>query len=177
MIKRTPANVEAVQSWWRKLQPNPASGYRGDRAAIAQLRHAENIVAASLQPATIELCRALRAQPGDMSFVGLIAAILADLRSDESALPVARALGSPEGAPLCSSLRFRRILEATDLDVQLTALRRALALLKHKGHLKDLINSLLDWNDPDQRDMRRQRWLYDYYQANNPEPSPAVEPN
>ncbi len=177
MIKRTPTNVEAVQGWWRKMQPNPTSGYRGDREAIAKLRHAENVMAASLQPATIELCRALGAHSVDMSHVGLLAAVVADLRSDDTTLLIARALGNPEDAPICSSLRFRKILEATDLDVQLIAFRRALALLKHKGHLKDLINSLLDWNDPDQRDVRRQRWLYDYYQTNNPKPSPNVEPN
>lgn len=172
MIKRTPANIQAVHGWWRELQPNLTSGYRGDREAVAKLRHADNIMAASLQPAAIKLCRDLGAQPGDMSCIGLIAAVLADLRFDEVILPIARALGSPEDKPLCSPLRFRRILEATDLDVQLTALRRALALLKHKGHVKDLIDSLLDWNDPDQRDVRRQRWLYDYYQTNNPKTSP-----
>jgi len=174
MIRRTPDAQRVILAWWQQLHPNKPTGYRGDRAAVAQLRHASSVMAASMEPATINLCRALAAGPEDLGQVALFAAVLADLREDDAGHRVASALGNPTDAPLCSPLRFRRILEATDLDFQLTALRRALALLKHRGHLADLVSSLLDWNNPSRRDERRQRWLYDYYQTNNPEQSSLI---
>jgi CRISPR system Cascade subunit CasB len=169
MIKPTPENAKIILSWWREMHQDKQSGYRGDRAAIAKLRHAGTIMEASMEPAVLGLCRTLQAEPADMNQVALIAAVLADLRDAVPGESIARALGQPEGTPLCSASRFRRILEAIEPDAQLTAFRRALALLKHKGNLNDLVQSLLDWNDPYCRDTRRQRWLYDYYQTNNPE--------
>jgi CRISPR type I-E-associated protein CasB/Cse2 len=169
MIKRTPEATKAILSWWHKLHPDKQSGERGDRAGIAKLRHAATVMEASMEPAVIALCYDLGGRPEEMNQVALIAAVLADLRETSSGESIARALGQPEGAPLCSASRFRRILEASELDVQLTAFRRALALLKHRGNLADLVQSLLDWNDAVRRDARRQRWLYDYYQTNNPE--------
>jgi CRISPR type I-E-associated protein CasB/Cse2 len=174
MIKRTPEATKAILSWWHKMHPDKQSGERGDRAGIARLRHAVSVMEASMEPAVIGLCRDLDAGPSDLSQVALIAAVLADLRETSSGESIAKALGYPEDTPPCSALRFRRMLEARDLDVQLTAFRRALALLKHKGNLADLVDSLLDWNDPYRRDARRQRWLYDYYQTNNSEKSSSI---
>ncbi len=174
MIKPTPENAKIIQSWWREMHPDEPSSYRGDRAGIAKLRHATTVMEASMEPAVLGLCRNLQAGPADMNQVALIAAVLADLREAASGESIARALGQPEGAPLCSASRFRRILEAIEPDTQLTALRRALALLKHKGNLHDLVQSLLDWNDPYRRAARRQRWLYDYYQTNDPEKSSSI---
>ena len=174
MIKSTLENAKIIQSWWREMHPDKQSGYRGDRAGIAKLRHAATAMEASMEPAVLGLCRTLKAAPTDMSQVALIAAVLADLREAASGDSIARVLGQPEGTPLCSPSRFRRILEAIEPDAQLTAFRRALALLKHKGNLNDLVQSLLEWNDPYRRDTRRQRWLYDYYQTNNPEKSSSI---
>jgi CRISPR type I-E-associated protein CasB/Cse2 len=169
MIKRTPEATKAILSWWHKMHPDKQSGERGDRAGIAKLRHAATVMEASMEPAVISLCYDLGRRAEEMSQVALIAAVLADLREITSGESIARALGQPEDTPLCSASRFRRILEASELDVQLTAFRRALALLKHRGNLADLVQSLLDWNDSACCDSRRQRWLYDYYQTNNPE--------
>lgn len=174
MIKPTPENTKIIQSWWREMHPDKQSGYRGDRASMAKLRHAATSMEASMEPAVLGLCRALDAAPTDMNQVALIAAVLADLREAASGDSIAKALGQPEGTPLCSASRFRRILEATEPDAQLTAFRRALALLKHRGNLNDLVQSLLEWNDPYRRDTRRQRWLYDYYQTNNFEKSSSI---
>jgi len=174
MIRATPEASKAIVSWWYKMHPNKQTGERGDRAGIARLRHTGTVMGASMEPSVIGLCRDLKAVPTDMSHVALIAAVLADLREATSGESIARALGQPEGTPLCSASRLRRILEATEPDVQLTAFRRALALLKHRGNLVDLIQSLLEWNDPYRGDSRRQRWFYDYYQTNNPEKSSFI---
>jgi CRISPR system Cascade subunit CasB len=176
MIRRSSENVRTVIAWWRNMQPDPKSAGRGDRAAVARLRHAGGILEASMQPACIELCRALGAQYQDMNDIALIAAVLADLREDDRAQTIARALGGQDNdSRLCKTLRFQRILEASGADAQLTGLRRALALLKHRGHLADLTESLLEWNDPFRRDSRRQRWLYDYFHTNSPDQSKRQE--
>jgi CRISPR type I-E-associated protein CasB/Cse2 len=176
MIRRDSNSMKAVLAWWHNLQPDPKAGNPGDRAAAARLRHAGGILEASMEAATIELCRAFGAGYQEMNNVALIAAVLADLRQDDSRQTIARALGGPDDVSrLCKPLRFQRILEATDADAQLTAFRRALALLKHSGHAADLAASLLEWNDPIRRDSRRQRWLYDYYHTNNPDPSTRPE--
>lgn len=176
MIRRDSERMKVVLAWWHGMQPDKKTGYRGDRGAIARLRHAGGILEASMQPACIELSRALGAGFADMSNIALIAAVLADLREDDPAQTIARALGGQDNeSRLCKALRFERILEATEMDAQLTAFRRALALLKHCGHAADLTASLLEWNDPARRDSRRQRWLYDYYHTNNPDPSTRPE--
>ncbi len=169
MIKRTPEITKSILSWWHAMQPDKQTGTRGDRAGIAKLRHAATVMEASMHPPVIGLCRALQAGPKDMSEVAFIAAVLADLRENNSGATVAKALGQPEDAPVCSASRFRLLLEASSLDVQLTGFRRVLALLDHKANLHDLTVSLLDWNDSLRRDERRQRWLYDFYQTDNPE--------
>jgi CRISPR type I-E-associated protein CasB/Cse2 len=176
MIQRNEASVKAVLAWWHELQPDEATGARGDRAATASLRHAGSVLEASMQASTIDLCRRLGAGPVEMNNVALIAAVLADLRKDDRAQTIARALGGQDQmSRLCSALRFQRLLEAVGADVQLTAFRRVLALLKHAGHVADLAASLLDWNDPTRRDARRQRWLYDYYHTANPDTSTRQE--
>jgi CRISPR system Cascade subunit CasB len=174
MIRRDSDSIKAVLAWWHNMLPDPQTGDPGDRAAVAKLRHAGGILQASIQEATIELCRALGARYQDINNVALIAAVLADLRQDDRTQTIPRALGGPDDdSRLCQPLRFQRILEATEPEAQLTAFRRALAMLKHRGHVADLAASLLDWNDPARRDSRRQRWLYDYYHTNNPDPSEA----
>ena len=170
MIHQSKEAADIICRWWRGLQPDPARGQKGARAALARLRHAPTLLAAAMEPETLSLCRALSAQVQDMQKVALIAAILADLREDVRGETFARALGTPEDKPICSFFRFRRLLEATEPEAQLIAFRRALALLKHRGNLRDLAESLLDWNDT-----RRQRWLYDYYQTNNPASSAVLE--
>jgi len=176
MIRRSSDNVNTVIEWWRDMQPRPYGAGRGDRAALARLRHAGGILEASMQPACVELCRALGARYQDMNDIALIAAVLADLRKDDRAQTIARALGGPENdSRLCKTLRFQRILEAKGPDAQLMAFRRALAMLKHTAHLADLTESLLEWNDPFRRDSRRQRWLYDYFHTMSPDQSKRQE--
>jgi CRISPR system Cascade subunit CasB len=176
MIRRDSETVKAVLAWWHNMQPDTKTGYRGDRGALARLRHSGGILEASMQPASIELCRALDARYQDMTSVALVAAVLADLREDDQTQTIARALGGQDNeSRLCKPLRFQRIMEATEPDAQLIAFRRALALLKHRGHAADLAASLLEWNDPARGDSRRQRWLYDYFHTNSPDQSTRPE--
>lgn len=152
--------VNVIYNWWEGLVKNSAD--------CARLRRAGSLMKAMLEPATLNLARQLGAKIDDLEDIALIAAILANVRENKTAQSVARMLGTPEGQPVCSSLRLRRLLEAPKGESQLAAFRRALALLDHKANVRDLSRSLLEWNHPMRGTRRRQQWLYDYYHTDNP---------
>ena len=173
----------AAMAWWRKLQPYEVDGktFPGERATLAHLRRAGTIMQACTVAATFDLCRQLEASQWELETVALTAAILAHIRTDAPGR-FAGQLGAPQGKPVLqgkpalSPLRFQRLIEATEPEAQLAAFRRAIALLDRRASVRDLAESLLDWND-----RRRQRWLYDYYRAQDPaqpstqHPSPDTE--
>jgi CRISPR system Cascade subunit CasB len=170
--------------WWRGLQPNFANGERNpnaDRAALARLRRAD-LLAAMQDPTTFDLFRKLeRRRPAELPGVALCAAVLADVRENPGEhLPrdnPARTLGPPsiEAAEQAAMkpLRFRRLIEAEAPEDRLIALRRALQLAGHKLNPYELAAACLHWSEA-----RRQRWIFEYYNAGfaAPEPeAPSVE--
>jgi CRISPR system Cascade subunit CasB len=175
----------AAGLWWRRLQPylNGDPNPRADRAALARLRRAD-LLAAMGDPATIDLFRELeRNRPEDLPKVALCAAVLAAVRGE---LPAprdrehpARTLGPPSAAQIekavMKPLRFRRLIEAEDLEERLTLLRRAAQLADRKLNLRELAAACLDWSQE-----RRRRWLFEYYAAGRAAPdnteSNAEEP-
>ena len=163
------ATPRAAAEWWRDLQPDRArkrpDERPGDRAALARLRRCASVGEAMLEPATIALFRRCGAtDPDDLPAIGLAAAVLAHVRADAPGPSVARQLGpdqpdKPETAKL-KPLRFRRVIEAATPDERLIALRRLVALAGGSLDLHDLTDALLNWSDK-----RRQRWVYDYWNA------------
>lgn len=155
----------AVTAWWRGLQPRTENGRSlpGDRAALARLRRAGTVMQACMTPATLDLCRKLGAAPEEVDTMALIAAILANVRKDVSVSFARQLGGEANDKPLLSPLRFQRLIEASEPDAQLTAFRRAIVQAGRRASVRDLAESLLDWND-----QRRQRWLYEYYHTNDP---------
>lgn len=160
-----PESVLKIHTWWTKLKDN--------RAARARLRRAGSLQQILTQETTYDLARQLGATIKDMPKIGLIAAVLSYVREDTPNVKVARALGAPQEQPLCSALRFQRLIEAAEGDAQLTAFRRTLALLNNKVNVKDLAASLLQWNSPALGERCRQTWLYDYFQTDNPGKDPS----
>lgn len=155
----------AAADWWRELQPDPTSKRPGDRAALARLRRCGTVVEAMLDQSAIALFRRCGATgPDDLPAIGLAAAVLAHVREDAREQSVARQLGpdqpdKPETAIL-KPLRFRRVMEAATPDERLIALRRMVALAGGRLNVRDLADALLGWNE-----RRRQRWVYDYWNA------------
>ncbi|MBX6741044.1 MAG: type I-E CRISPR-associated protein Cse2/CasB [Acetobacteraceae bacterium] len=158
-------NRQAAVAWWRDLQPDPARGRPGDRAALARLRRCATVAEAMQDPAAISLFRRCGATgPQDLPAIGLAAAVLAHLREDRPEQRVARQIGpeSPEKpeTALLKPLRFRRLMEAASPDERLTAFRRLIALAGGALNAADLAEALLDWSESRQR-----RWVYDYWNA------------
>lgn len=164
MSEKKPSQV--IHEWWAEL--------KDDRGACAKLRRAGDLTAVLMEASALKLARNLGARPDDLPRIALVAGVLAYVKEDAQER-VARALGTPEDHPLCSALRLRRLLEAPPGEAQLTAFRRALALLGRTANVRDLADSLLAWNDPWRHDRCRQQWLYDYYHTDNPAPGPSQE--
>ncbi len=170
--------------WWRELQPDPGTGRRGDRAALARLRHCATVAEAMQEEATMALFRRVGASGAwRLPDVALTAAVLAHVREDKPGVTVARAVGpvspeKPETAML-KPLRFRRLMEADGFDERLTSFRRLAALAGGTLPVSDLAAALLDWSE-----RRRRRWTYDYWDAgtpaalasSSPAPAPAKDP-
>lgn len=165
MTEEAPDRAAIIKKWWEDLKEN--------RAARAKLRHAGSLQSALRQQATYDLANRLGAKLQDMPTIALIAAVLACVREDTPDISVARALGSPQEQPLCSGLRFERLIDAAEGDAQITAFRRTLALLSNCANVKNLASSLLQWNNPSWGERYRQKWLYDYFKADNPAQNPS----
>jgi CRISPR system Cascade subunit CasB len=162
-------NPHAAALWWREMQPDPERQRSGDRAALARLRRCASVAEAMQDPATIGLFRRCGATgPSDLPTIGIAAAVLAHLRKDQPELRVARQIGpdSPEKpeTAILKPLRFRRLMEATTEDECLTSFRRLVALAGGALNLLDLSGALLDWSEERQR-----RWVYDYWNAGQPQ--------
>ena len=176
-MKSAAEEARTAVQWWRDLQPYFSDGSRNpgaDRAALARLRRAD-LLGAMQDPATFALFRALdRRRPSELPNIALCAAVLA--RCDRgSTVPEhpARTLGPPsldevERAAM-KPLRFRRLIEADTPEERLLMLRRAVQLADRRLNVRELAAACLDWSDG-----RRQRWIFEYYNAGFA--APASEP-
>lgn len=172
-------DARIAAGWWLGLQPsfqNRERNPNGDRAALARLRRAD-LVGAMQDPATFTLFHALgRAHPAALLDVALCAAVLAGVREDRRGEHPARTLGPPPAEAveraLMKPLRFRRLIGAETAEDRLIALRRAVQLADRRLDVHELAAACLDWSET-----RRQRWIFEYYNAGfaAPAPEPASE--
>lgn len=175
---KSPNEAGIAVQWWRGLQPSFANGERNpnaDRAALARLRRAD-LLGAMEDSATFDLFRELaRHRPADLPTVALCAAVLAGVRQNPGErLPrenPARTLGPPSTEAVeqaaMKPLRFRHLIEAEAPEERLIALRRAVQLAGHKLNPYELAAACLDWSEA-----RRQRWIFEYYNAGFAAPAP-----
>jgi CRISPR system Cascade subunit CasB len=166
-MKSAAEEARTAVRWWRDLQPYLSDGSpnpRADRAALARLRRAD-LLGAMQDPGTFALFRALgRQHPSDLPRIALSAAVLAGVREDRPGEHPARTLGPPsmdavEQAAM-KPLRFRRLIEADAPEERLLMQRRAIQLAAHKLNVRELAAACLDWSNG-----RRQRWIFEYYNA------------
>ena len=197
-----PFKEEAQQAWlwWSRLQPREAEGRMipGDRAAVARLKRAANIMEAAAEPATGDLYEKLgRANPDDvrrnfskeeatqdLPRAALLAAVLAHVRDDDRKnKSVAEAIGAPRGGEdttaLITPIRFKRLVAAREADDLLIAFRRVVAILGKTANVKDLAMQLLAWTDPDDRtaDIARTRFAFAYHGASRYAPDLKTSEN
>ena len=175
-MKSSADDARNTARWWRGLLPYSADGSpnpSADRAALARLRRAD-LISAMQDPETFALFNVLgRRHDHELPNVALCAGVLAGVREDRADQHPARTLGPPstdavEQAAM-KPLRFRRLIEADTPEERLLMLRRAVQLAAHKLNVRELAAACLDWSDG-----RRQRWIFEYYNAGFA--APASEP-
>jgi CRISPR system Cascade subunit CasB len=154
----------AFLAWWRKLHSESGP----QRAARARLKRAATLTQVALEPAYQNVYQQLRQASGEAYWTeqqrdGLAAAVAlaAHLKPTESpgALSVARAASADKnGDPNpVSPLRFRRLLDAPDIDSLFISLRRLLPLMGGSLDPAQLAQDLFGWGD-----VVRKRWAYAY---------------
>lgn len=143
---------EILFDWWR--------GLADDTGGRAALRRAPDITSVVLLPAFQRLHRRLLAagwpeQGWHGDRLAAVAGLLAHVRTHaDASVPKSMSTGEK---PSVSELRFRRLLEAPDVDTLFVGLRRALPLLQHSVNVFDLATDVVNWGDP-----VRKRWAYAY---------------
>ena len=143
-LKFDPQQVwgQILLDWWR--------GLADDTGGRAALRRAPDITAVVLQPAFQRLHRRLLAAgwPGQRwqdDRLAAAAGLLAHVR-EQTPLNLPQAMSEGD-KPRLSELRFKRLLEAPDVDSLFTGLRRALPLLQQRADVCALATDVVNWGD------------------------------
>lgn len=155
--------------WWREITQERDKG--SARAARATLRRAHDITAVTLTQPYQQLFQRLRDAGWDDRFpvsndaLAAVAGLLVQVETDAAHTSLAEAMSQcPAGStkPYVSEARFRRLLEAPDIDTLFSGLRRALPLMNAGAPVIVLAEDLLSWARPEQRDEVKKRWAYRY---------------
>lgn len=150
---------EMLVKWWAELAD--------DKGGRAELKRAADVTRVVMSPAYQRLHRMLCKVLPDGQVpahkedrLAIAAALLAHVKDDDSgaSLPVLMSKREQEGdRPPVSPLRFRRLLETTDVEDLFVSLRRVLPLLSHRANVVALANDVVNWGD-----LTRKRWAYAY---------------
>lgn len=164
---RLPHAVKSVlERWWNELRAEDARGQvKADRAVLKRAHDLQAIVESSAYQRIYQ--KLLQSHVGDewkpyqQDRLAALAGLLAHLKAP-SENTLAKVMGTTNGdqGPAVSELRFRRLLDASDMDALFTALRRVLPLIDHGANAMQLMEDLFAWNDHVKR-----RWAYAYYGA------------
>ena len=158
-----------LYAWWRDVTQVREQG--SDRAARAILRRAHDITAVTLTQPYQHLFQRMREARWSDDYArsndALAAAVglLVHVETDAPGKSVPEAMSAhAEGSdkPCVSEARFKRLLEAPDLDALFAGLRRTLPLMRTGAPVMALANDVLSWAWPDQRDGVKKAWAYSY---------------
>lgn len=151
-----------IRAWWQANIANRDSGRA--RALSARLNRAGPVEALA-EAEVHDLAKALHLRdperPGRLiRLVRVIAAV-----RENAPQRLAQRLGGAE--PVLSTLRFQRLVRATD-DELTTGLRRVLPMVDRACNVAALGVDLLDWDHPERGDAIRAHWCFDYFGARAP---------
>ncbi len=154
-----PAEKQRLREWHQKLVGKEERGER------AQLRRAATLEEAALAPAFYGMLRDLRLPEAELTPDALEALAALAMVAARVDAHVPRRLGLSLGKqagqkdPVVSEARFRRLLEAEDLEERLAILRRLVLMIDETADLHEIAGILFDWKNPE----RRRQLAYDYY--------------
>jgi len=162
----TPLNFRSQQAWGELLL-DWWQGLNADTGGRAALRRAPDITAVVMLPTYQRLHRRLLSagwpnQTWHNDRLAAVAGLLAHVReSSDQTLPVAMSQREND-KPRVSELRFKRLLEAPDVDTLFAGLRRTLPLLQHRCDPLALATDVVNWANGKHGDEVRKRWAYAY---------------
>jgi len=148
------------REWWARHDPQTNGG--ADRAVFARLRRCGAPEQALMEPTALMLARRLGVEAHQidrLKRVGVIAAVLAHVRTDEPQTRFAQRLGTGDPPPL-SALRFGALMTAAPGAAQLDAFRRAVAIAGRTANVEDLGGALWRWGERTRLD-----WTFRYWGA------------
>jgi CRISPR type I-E-associated protein CasB/Cse2 len=146
--------------WHSRLLLQPQ---RGERARLRRARSLEKVVLApAFHTLVSDLDRDwLEPNHKDFSKWAVIAAVAAGVNEHRLGRRLGqRCAGEGAGGPTVSEVRFRRLLESEDDDLndRLALFRRLVTMLDKTVDLVDLARTLLYWNSD-----RKRQLAYDYF--------------
>ncbi|OAS18946.1 type I-E CRISPR-associated protein Cse2/CasB [Methylobacterium platani] len=177
-----------IRRWWDRLPPGRAGlepHLLFDRGARARLRRAASPLDVLDEEVVHHLHHGLgygRWNAADTLVpVAVAACVLARVKADNPARPLAAVLGPPYGVkdaqPLLSPLRLKRLTTARDPDDLLRQMRRAVDLAgDHPVDVAGLGETILAWLDSEHGDRARALFAYEYHAAAHRPPGRAFAP-
>ena len=147
---------KVLHDWWKGLD--------GDRASRAILCRAHDITAVTLtapyQRIYRQLCDAGWSDRRRDDALATVIGLLAHVKEHDDGTPLATSMGQRvdgRDRPCVSELRFRRLLDAPDVEALFGGLRRALPLMNHRIDVLELANDVVEWGD-----QVKKNWAYSY---------------
>lgn len=159
-----------LYDWWSDVTQTRGKG--SARAARAILRRAHDITAVTLSQPYQHLFQRMRREanwddgyPRNNDALAAVAGLLVHVETDAGDARLAECMSrclQGSTLPFVSEARFKRFLEAPDLDTLFIGLRRALPMMGAGAPVLTLASDVLSWAWPDQRDQVKKHWAYSY---------------
>ena len=149
---------EILHDWWKDIDR-----HRGDRALLRRCRHPGEVV---FYPSFHRLRHRLADQelPLWNEALAAVAGLAAHVKKIDSGRMFAQQMAAPRGpkqGAIVSGLRFRRLLQRSELDDLYQPLIRAIRHLGGEINLFDLAHGVYWWRF----DNTKKEWAYAYYEA------------
>jgi CRISPR system Cascade subunit CasB len=153
-------------TWHAALQSETAQGLaKADKAVLRRAHDLQTVMeSAAYQRVYQRMAKVNQGaawRPHQQERVATLVALLAHLKNiSDTPLPVVMGRAKRGEKSAVSELRFRRILEAPDMDALFSGLRRALPLIDAEANASRLIDDIFGWGD-----FVKRQWAYAYYGA------------
>lgn len=153
-------------TWHSGLHKETAPGYfKADRSTLRRAHDLQAVIeSAAYQRVYQKMAAAHQGEPWrphQQERIAALVALLAHLKlASDAHLPAVMGRPKKGEKAAVSELRFRRILEASDMDSLFSGLRRVLPIIDAEANAPRLIDDIFGWGD-----FVKRQWAYAYYGA------------
>lgn len=148
-------------AWWHTIRPKDGfDRYNGDRAELRRAHSTTEVIFLPIYHLLLEKTNTDYQNQEQLHSLAAVAWVLSWV-NQESETKFAESLGKCE-KPKFNDIRFRRLIESTDIEELAIQLIRALKFTKRTANIPDLIRSILDWNHGS---YVKEQWALAYYRV------------